>query len=230
MPYRPHTLASFRGVLGATVASAVEGWSFGIRFGAEDSAVGGGPVPTQNLADSFLATASALIVDAAMRFQSTTWLQECRLYSIGADGRATAEVTIADQAGVKGIFGSGHLPWQNSMVVTLQADGLGKGKYGRIYLPPQAQEITADGGVNSTIIASQTLRLGTFFSALADDANMPVQYLPVVVGRTGVSGTLRTVRHIKVGRVMDTQRRRRRSLDETRIEATLYSEASAVGV
>lgn len=217
MPYRPHTLVTFRGHMGPSLAEHIETWSFGLRFGVEDSEVGVVPVTSQAFVDACKTAFNTQMQSTGMKFISQAWFDECRGYPIGADGKAQAQPVISTNGtGVNGTSAAPH-PWQCAMAVSLTAEGLGKGKRGRFYLPPSAQLILNTGQINGV---DQTA-LVTGMTSFANSLNTAAQALAAglrlaIAGGTGEQGTLRTVRHVAVGSVMDTQRRRRRQLKETR--------------
>lgn len=217
MPYRPHMKVSLIGVLGSTRAAAIETWSIGLRY----RVVGGDGlvVLSQDEADDM---AQAALTAAATLFGSTImpnncFLTEARTYQIGTDGKAAGFIGYAVQgADVKG-GGAAKYPFQNAMVMTLVAEGRGKGKFGRVYLPAPNVDVSADGLIAE---AGRDSAHSTFRSMLtALDTGLGTAYaggdLELIVAGTTGTGTSRPVREVRAGRVMDTQRRRRRSLPES---------------
>jgi hypothetical protein len=142
-------------------------------------------------------------------------LTECRLYMIGANGHATEDVAVSEQAPVRGtVSRDGGHPWQTSNVVTLVAGARGKGRFGRIYLPPQSFSMLEDGTIYSQHHTNMFDGVETLLTNLSELPGIDTGWGLVVAGRTG-TGTLRTVDEIRLGHVPDTQRRRRRSLEES---------------
>jgi hypothetical protein len=119
--------------------------------------------------------------------------------------------------------------------VSLYANGIGKGKRGRVYLPPQSHVITPDGTIGAADVTQTLSGFTTFLNALnALPHGGAVSTVASVIGNTGSIGTGRPVRHIRMGTVMDTQRRRRRSLAEAYVEqvgaaAPAYGEYELAG-
>lgn len=148
-------------------------------------------------------------------FSTAVQLIECRCYDVGTDGRADGPPGISDEQPVRGTSSNGQHPFQVSNVVTLVASPGGKGRFGRIYLPPQGFSMEQDTGRMPT--GTQNT-LGTAAkNFLSDISNRPLLDLGWglrIVGRTG-GGTKREVQEIKFGRVPDTQRRRRTNLAES---------------
>lgn len=220
MPYFPHMLASFRGILADVEVAPIETWSINLRFGTEDSASGGGPVATQAVADAFKAAAFTLFTNAGAKFSNSVYFQEVRLYQIGTDGKSTIEPKIsAVTAPARGVSSTTQHPWQCSTVVSLTANGLGKGKRGRFYLPPQNLLIAQNGVITDTDVTNTRTAVVAFLNELNDTTTTGITSALAIAGKTGAQGTLRTVRHVAVGNVMDTQRRRRRQLEEVRVDA-----------
>lgn len=209
-----HVLASFRGGLGDPL-SPTETWSFGLRFGRDATGGAIATTPTQGMANAFHAAASALILNSGLSISSHVLFQEVRVYEIGPDGRSVSVPVISAGADAQGPDTTGQWPWQCSMVVTLRADGLGKGRRGRIFLPPQGHQIGIDGLLTTGQVSTGLAAIETFLEACANATDLITDDHLVIIGGTGVAGTIRRVTNFGVGRVIDTQRRRRRSLDES---------------
>lgn len=158
---------------------------------------------------------SSWVLDAGgSRCLQDVALTECRLYMIGADGRMTADVAVSEQEPVRGtVSRDGGHPWQVSNVVTLVAGSRGKGRFGRIYLPPQSFSMLEDGTISSGQYSNMFDAVQTLLTNLSELPGVDTGFGLVVAGQTG-TGTLREVTELRLGHVPDTQRRRRRSLDE----------------
>jgi len=114
---------------------------------------------------------------------------------------------------------SGHFPSQCSLVVTLMSDRpRGKASKGRMYLPGIAGGVNGGGKLDSDRVGSIATNLKTFFDSFASDADVPDQLILAAKG-TGPVPALTAqndfVETIKVGDVVDTQRRRRNGLVES---------------
>lgn len=208
MPNPAHQLITFRGNLGSDT-TPVEQWSVSTRWASATS-----PISQQRIND-IGALFRTFIITAAHGFSTAVFFKEARGYEVGTDGRATTEPVIyAAPAGSAGTTNSFHHPWQCSLVLSFEATGLGKGKRGRIYLPPMAFGIGATDGV---ITAAQALAVATGYKTFLDGVkalNTGSGPSQVIVGKTGAEGTMRDITLLRVGRVIDTQRRRRRNLAE----------------
>jgi hypothetical protein len=157
---------------------------------------------------------AAWTADSAARVLQDVRLDECRLYVIGTDGHSTYDTAISEGTPVQAASARayGH-PWQDSLVATLVSGTRGKGRFGRIYLPPQTYGMNADGTIVSADVASIFGRTQTLLTNLSELPGVDVGWKLAIAGKTG-TGTLRTVDQLRMGHVVDTQRRRRRSLPE----------------
>jgi hypothetical protein len=104
------------------------------------------------------------------------------------------------------------LPFEVACALTFQSDTRGARGRGRAYMPPFASNVMSAGGVfNNAISTAYGASMGVVFDAVT--AENP-GIVPVVVSKRAVQ--LHPVTSILVGRVPDSQRRRRRSQDELR--------------
>jgi hypothetical protein len=119
---------------------------------------------------------------------------------------------------VGGNAGTGYPP-QVSVVATLLADhGRGLAGKGRMYLPGVAVGLDGTGHMAPGTNQDLANRLKTFFDAIQGSFDVDGTLINASHGRapfTGSTATNRTVTHIRVGNVYDTQRRRRNSLVES---------------
>lgn len=211
MPFVEHTRISARFALGASSAPKEQA-SCTLAFttytpGTDD------PFKLQMANDAF-DDWSAWLTDPDSQVPSSVKLTECVLYEVGTDGRITADPVRSTHDAVSGSYSpSSSHPWQCSMVVTLVAGARGKGRFGRIYLPPQIYPLTADGLVESSRHTAMFTSAKTLLTNLSEKPGLDLGWGLRIAGRTG-TGTLRPVTEVRLGKVADTQRRRRRSLDE----------------
>jgi hypothetical protein len=105
------------------------------------------------------------------------------------------------------------LPYEVSCCVTLQTDQRGARGRGRFYLPPfNINAITTHGLWNMATVGPVVSAIGDgFFDSVIGTAS----FRPIVVSRK--FRVLNNVTSMNVGSVPDAQRRRRRSLVETRV-------------
>jgi len=171
----------------------------------------------------------ALIQDTSMSFLAAVHTREIRAYHIGANGKIldTPVIEVIPSPNTGQASGLA-VPWQNSLAITFKAGALGKGRFGRIYLPPQNYSMTPQGTVAAESATNYGTGVSSFLAAiqLGVRTQWPDARL-VVAGKTGPLGTIRRVEELRVGKVVDTQRRRRRSIPETPLVMTGASAASS---
>jgi len=117
---------------------------------------------------------------------------------------------------VGGSSGQVPLPFEVATAVTLQTDHRGPSGKGRLYLPPTHVLSMAAGGVyTGEFVAACNALVGGYFESIRD----ATPYVPVVVSRRRI--ILNEITSVLTGKVPDSQRRRRRSQDEARVERLL---------
>lgn len=118
---------------------------------------------------------------------------------------------IASSATVGGGEGPA-LPYETSMAVSLQTTYRGASGRGRLFLPPHSVAAMIYGGVYSdTSVADAGALIQSYFAGIKG----ATPYLPIVVSPRRL--VLNTITSINVGKVPDSQRRRRRSQAEARV-------------
>lgn len=114
---------------------------------------------------------------------------------------------------------SGHFPSQCSLVVTLQSDRpRGIASKGRMYLPGIAGGVNGGGKLDSDRVNSIANNLKTFFDSMVGSFDIADQLILAGKARSALlAGTAQNdyVETMKVGDVVDTQRRRRNGLSES---------------
>lgn len=122
----------------------------------------------------------------------------------------TRSLSAAGSAGAEG------LPAQCAVVVSHLTAGAGSRNRGRMYLPPPAANaILTNGRLESTATAAIADAVQATYEALVTAGSTPV-VLSEVAG-----GTSSTISSIRVGDVIDTQRRRRGDLGEVYTSRTI---------
>lgn len=136
-----------------------------------------------------------------------------------------ARATLDWKPGVRpdGQVTGAMLPVETSICASLMTSVLGRRGRGRIYLPPNGTGClsTSDGSINSTYTGNVATAAAQLMRDLIADpvALGGVNVEPIVTGDPFTRyGRINAVR---VGNVMDSQRRRRRSLVETYASATV---------
>jgi len=147
-----------------------------------------------------------------------TWV---KLAAIGTDGKykpgaiSVRESVFAPIAGA--IAGGGNgVPNQLSLAVTtVTALPRGHAHAGRFYLPMPSIPIGSDALISTSDADAVRQSVKTFLEAVADvpGVDTDISPTPVVMSKIG-SGATNKIIGCKIGRVLDTQRRRRRSLPE----------------
>lgn len=222
MPFIPHIRLTARFTLGAAGAPK-ETASCTLNF-ARGAANWNDEAQREAAVEDCFGDWSAFVALVPSRFHTSTCLDECRLYVIGANGNIEENATYPDgvppaisigdpMRGPLSPTAEGH-PWQCSMVTTLVAGTRGKGRFGRIYLPPMSYNMQNDGLMNSGIHAELLTAVHGLLDNLSNKPGIDAGWGLRVAGSTG-SGTLREVTEVRLGHVPDTQRRRRRSLEES---------------
>jgi hypothetical protein len=224
MPTYPHhLLLSFGGPLGTT-----ESWTCGVRLcgpGAEE--MSGAELNTD--AAAMVAQANtkvrAYLTSMGQLINGAAYHGFTKLNGIASNGRYTNQATTEIQHTPPFRLQSiAPTPFHLATVVTLDT-GVKRGiaSRGRYFLPTRAQDVDMDGAV--TVAVSQALAdtARAFVTALGTWTGVPsgtAWGAAVVSGgsQTGLSapGSLlwRPVTGVRVGRVQDTQQRRRVALEE----------------
>lgn len=204
MPFkRPHVMLTFFG----KAWTEKETWQFGLRLDQ--------PEPP-------LDAAMVLIRDAYKTYHAalgTGISYGCRYFGvkvakIGTDGKyvpgssAKEYLLAASERGGNSASFMG-LP-QAALAITLNTSLIrGKGSVGRYFLPAMALSVMEDGLISTTAAEAARATSITFLNAV--NAQAPGRL--AVFGQTG-EGTVQPVTGIRVGRKVDTQRRRARSIKE----------------
>lgn len=200
-----------------------EEWSTGFFVGSENQDA---QDPTQGFADA-IRNAWATYHASAGALVGTGYLfRTVKLAAIDATGHTELDQVVYSHqtpALAGNISGTTlRLPPQNTLVATLYSDRVrGRASKGRMYLPGVTTGVEADGKILSSKITTLSTNLETFFQAVLTAAPPPDVVILAAKG-TGALPALNAqnepVIGIRVGDVMDTQRRRRNSLVESYVE------------
>jgi hypothetical protein len=214
MPYIPHVKVTWSGVFG-DVSAPFEQWSFGLSFAHDD----GSPV------DITAGTAAADLdgyghtflnaVGSSSQKQTLT-----KVANIGADGHYTGPPQTHGRAWGGGT-GDLIYPPQIALVVSTRSSPADFPRTrGRFYVPgPNVALDTATG----TISAADATMVANAAKALIDSINADFIAAPghVVIASAKGAGRNAIVHDVRVGRVLDTVRSRRRSMDEAYVEVAV---------
>lgn len=189
-----------------------EAWQSGIRFPTPT-------VPGQVLAEDVDALIYGWLTDPTMACSGLFRHAWTKLAVIGTDGRypADVEAVLYEKApATVGTTGNGHPSQCTVAVTTLTERTRGPAARGRMYLPGNTSAVADDGRISVTAASNIATRTAQFLDDLTDLMGVPA-YVFSEVG----AGASNPIVAVSVGRVIDTQRRRRRSLEEDRQEALI---------
>lgn len=204
---QPHLYLTFGGTIGP-----YESWQCGVRF--LTSTVEG----TTDLQDLYDRT-YGFLTDPAINMCQYVRLGWLKIALLDESGRYPDGFEALLYEVVPGQSGSGQTPMppQTSLCITLETGATrGRAHRGRIYLPPVTQALGSDGRLSTTQAEQATLASSSWLDDMTD-----LMIAPAVVMSSLGTGTTRTITGTSVGRVLDTQRRRRRSAPEERMESLL---------
>lgn len=211
-------LISVRGAAGgASSAVSPETWSFGTWWsGTNDFTSDPTPAQLDSLSNDVMLAVRTYW--AGGKFQSNVFADQVRCYYYKPSNLSEAfSIGYSDVYGAQGTEGPAQ-PLESSIAVSLYTEGRTKPRYGRFYLPPQNIPSLTDGLISEALAEALLARTITFLTSIdtavgalgIGDAELVVQSRKFVAG----DYPRKPVRLVRVGRVVDTQRRRRRQLEE----------------
>lgn len=231
MTFVPHIRMTMLGFLGNSPGA--EQWSAGVSLAPIDPAPLAAFLDLQPNNDVFADWRDECVawftrVDSYVR--SNARLQRVKFAFIGQDGKYLKEPVELDAGSVQGGEGfAAILPFQSAVAITLGTDGDLSRVKGRFYSPSPALPI--DPNTGQFPVANQTAMRNsadTFLTNLGNQPGADVLDFRVVVasqGRHNKNGTVKlppanhVVTRVNVGRVVDTIRSRRTSLNEAPVYA-----------
>lgn len=208
-----------RVTLSGTMFGGNEIWSTGFFMGQEGADAAD---PTQAMATKILAAWETFFEGALSFIGQPYATTQCKVAKWDDNGQTLEDHVYYAYPG-SAIVGSavgGYLPPQCSLVVTLLSDRpRGKASKGRMFLPGITTAVEAGTGrISAGTANSIATNLKTFFDALTGDLDIPDQLI-LAAKSSGVMNINPAqndyVETIRVGNVIDTQRRRRNNLPET---------------
>lgn len=205
--YVRHRRVTISGDIGAIVGSP-ERWSIRLNFSDPTNFADGSNFHNGVVAD----------VKLWASLETGLWIgsrvSQVKSAVIGTNGLYTGEPFVDDFAPVP-FAGSAQVPlfpFQVSLCMSLQTGQRGPRKRGRVYLPTPMVTLEPDGQFQAGQATAIRDRFATFLNNLNNhtgpDANAP----EVVIASS--KGLNTVVNGVRVGRVLDTMRSRRRSLPE----------------
>lgn len=204
-------------VSGGLFTGTLERWSFGIRW-----LNAGAHVPPDQTMVNACAAPFATFFDSAITIGQYHSMDTLKLASIDTNGKypvghIPSVFTWSPAEFPPGTTGVG-LPSQVSMAASLTTNlPRGLAHMGRIYLPPTGMAVGSDGRWTTSQATGAANAVKVLINALAGITGMGA---PVVMSDVG-AGAEQQIRGVRVGRVPDTVRRRRRSLVEGYQSVTL---------
>lgn len=210
--------------LRGTMFGGAEEWSTGFFIGQEGADA---QELTQAGLDQIRVAWEAFFTNATSWISNRYQFLEAKSALIADTGFTILDSVKYSQASanVYGAAGTGHLPPQCSVVLTLLSDRpRGKASKGRMYLPGYAGGIGTNGKIDGATTGAIATNAKTFFDSFAADADVPDQLILAAKGTGPVPGLTAQndfVETIRVGDVVDTQRRRRNGLVESYQSRTL---------
>jgi hypothetical protein len=199
--------------IGGSLFGGTERWSIGIRFANSFDPTTG---VDQAEVDACQAPIRTWFSSATTSFPTFHQVDMIKLAPIGIDGKypgtlEAKEAVIATP--IQGAVSAGSYPGQISLVVSLTTPfSRGRAHIGRVYPPPLSTSVSmAATGVLSA--AQATSYMATFKTMMNGIRATPGLTAPAVMSRIG-TGISIGITGLRVGCVLDTQRRRRSSLAE----------------
>lgn len=117
-----------------------------------------------------------------------------------------------------GPSGSDQLPPQSSTVVTLLTGGPGASRRGRMYFPPyNVDALDTNGQLVAGAVSELAAGMANFFADINQDASMGV----TVFVASDALQQLTAVNAVRVGTVVDSQRRRRNTVPEAFVQVAV---------
>lgn len=218
MTYAPHFLLSF----GGTLAADQEQWANNIRLGPPLGGTFGAITNPEGALDDIETDLRTLFGTPNMGASSDVKVRWIKLNEIGPDGRyANQSETHAKYLEGTEVFagpGTPSLPPQCSVAVSWTTGrSRGPGSKGRVFVPRPSFGVDPAGRISSATVATMVTAWTTFIQNLnnwpgLDWPNSPVA---VVASNVGAPGPMEQITGVRIGDVMDTQRRRRESIVET---------------
>jgi len=212
MPYTPgpFNIAHLYLQWGGTLPGGDE-WSCGMRM----QPVGQGVATnSQTRLDAAAAAVEKFHGTSTSEISPRCKLTFTKLNAIGVDGKYIANTTLEHvHANVPGTgLDSRTLPNQIALVVSLLTGfSRGPAHRGRVYLPMPTMVVGGDGRIDPGEVSV----VKTAFNTLLTDLNaIDAGFKVAVMSRKAGAAIGRNVTGVEIGRVLDTQRRRRNKLAE----------------
>lgn len=200
-----------------------ERWSMGLRLDTSDFLPDNSQEAQQQLCEDYAAAVVAGFTAGELSSGTQSKIDLIKFNRIGLDGRYIHSWTnlVEYQVPVAPTATSPHAP-QVALAVTLDTGtGRGLARQGRIFVPSPTMNVAADG----RFLVNTATNSATLAAAFINRINAVDPPRRVVVASSVREGAIRPVTAVAVGRVLDTIRTRRRSLEEERAFANVQGPA-----
>jgi hypothetical protein len=220
---RPHYYVT----IGGTQLGASETWQTGMRFAPDATKTAADLLATYNdisLSDIFDAAGTVIgNVGTGWRYYNSQVLKWAKLAVIGVNGHYAGEPRMFEGTKAGTVASSGGSPPQLALVATLgTGHTFGKAQRGRMYwpYPPDMNGAISPttGQISQTVVDSWRLLVKNALRTIQGEVGTISVSVSLAVMSDSGAGTTNPVTQVGVGRIVDTQRRRRGDL----VEATQY--------
>jgi len=209
-----HFKFTFRGVFQNTP----EIWSFGVK-GQRNQETG----PDAELDDIDQGAVTTALTDffnfSGAGISGFVLATDWRAYRIGENGKMVGDPLVVDLSdeGIQG-HGTNRYPPQVALAVTTVAPNRGPARFGRFYVPGPTQGLGTDLRLTVTDAQAYGEAATTFLKDISNAIDLPddIGSAAMVHASSGGGGTRQAIDHVEVGRVLDTIRTRRNSMEEDR--------------
>jgi hypothetical protein len=221
VPFNRHLRLTMSGEVRPFPGQVIERFAFRLNL-SDPPGLPGDPNYVEGRLADYAADAVAFFARAASNISALCFLTEVKLARIGIDGKYVSDPLIAEVNQAGGAGGGITNPLQVAHAITLETDGRGSTRRGRFYLPLPASGVGASDGLVPNPVRDNVLQsCQTFLQDLNNVPGLEGNAPRVTIASS--KGYNTDVTGVRVGRVYDTIRSRRRSLDES------YSAILAVG-
>lgn len=202
-----YNLVTIRGGIGT-----VETWNVGCAYNTN---FGTGPVKDFADLDAWataIAAMSGTAYPSLMQAMSTSGtIQSIRVAYIDSSG-VTAQLAEAPTTSWVGTS-AGKTPFQAAIVLSLMTGRPGRSFRGRMYWPAWGLQVQTDLTIVAATVAAIAANAAAMITDIGTAAGADFAMQPVVNSK--VLGTTNPVTSVRVGNILDTQRRRRNQAVET---------------
>jgi len=216
MAYQPHTLVTMGG-RNKEITAYDEIWQIGFRgFNVPDGHTPMDPSQFENYVTQMAVPLATWWGSTKAHNANTAYLDWVKVVNIGADGTYSSDPYIGEVE-----LGPGPatplLPAFCCIVNSWTTDRrAGKARFGRVYPPNYGAPLDTGSSISSSVASDMCDAAGALLTAVSDSGD-EFNFVPYVVSRSGVSNPITGVR---VGNVIDVQRRRKNAVPETYIDAS----------